>query len=187
MHPSGCSACESNVEALNSMIPSWAAGKTSTASPSMWSTSGPRCRRRATFQIPNTRATGFTRTRPATADGRRLVRGTRRQEHPVSRSDRTRVKKRPQRHQQVPDRNPVQENRVTTTTHDVRRRPGGRLRLRCRCAFRCCWMLGLGLNRWRQRWLDCDRRDRRFRWHDGERRGGTTSTGGDGAIPAGPD
>lgn len=33
MHPSGCSACESNVEALNSMIPSWAAGKTSTASP----------------------------------------------------------------------------------------------------------------------------------------------------------
>jgi len=33
MHPSGCSACESNVEGLNSMIPSWAAGKTSTASP----------------------------------------------------------------------------------------------------------------------------------------------------------
>jgi mannan endo-1,4-beta-mannosidase len=33
MHPSGCSACESNVEALNSMIPSWAAGETSTASP----------------------------------------------------------------------------------------------------------------------------------------------------------
>jgi lysophospholipase L1-like esterase len=33
MHPSGCSACESNVEGLNSMIPSWAASKTSTASP----------------------------------------------------------------------------------------------------------------------------------------------------------
>lgn len=33
MHPSGCAACESNVEALNSMIPSWAGGKTSTASP----------------------------------------------------------------------------------------------------------------------------------------------------------
>lgn len=33
MHPSGCSACESNVESLNSMIPSWAAGKTSAASP----------------------------------------------------------------------------------------------------------------------------------------------------------
>jgi len=33
MHPSGCSACESNVEGLNSMIPSWAAGKTSAASP----------------------------------------------------------------------------------------------------------------------------------------------------------
>ncbi len=33
MHPSGCSDCETNVEGLNSMIPSWAAGKTSTASP----------------------------------------------------------------------------------------------------------------------------------------------------------
>jgi lysophospholipase L1-like esterase len=33
LHPSGCSACESNVEALNAMIPSWAAGKTAAASP----------------------------------------------------------------------------------------------------------------------------------------------------------
>ena len=33
LRPNGCSACESNVEALNSMIPSWAAGKTSTVSP----------------------------------------------------------------------------------------------------------------------------------------------------------
>jgi len=33
LHPSGCSSCEANVEALNSMIPSWAASKTTTASP----------------------------------------------------------------------------------------------------------------------------------------------------------
>ena len=33
MHPSGCAACESNVEGLNSMIPSWATGKASAASP----------------------------------------------------------------------------------------------------------------------------------------------------------
>jgi lysophospholipase L1-like esterase len=33
LRPSGCAACESNVEDLNAMIPSWAAGKTSTVSP----------------------------------------------------------------------------------------------------------------------------------------------------------
>ncbi len=33
MHPSGCSDCETNVEGLNSMIPAWAASKTSAASP----------------------------------------------------------------------------------------------------------------------------------------------------------
>jgi lysophospholipase L1-like esterase len=33
LHPSGCTACESNVETLNAMIPSWAAGKTSASSP----------------------------------------------------------------------------------------------------------------------------------------------------------
>jgi lysophospholipase L1-like esterase len=33
LHPSGCTACETNVESLNAMIPSWAAGKSTAASP----------------------------------------------------------------------------------------------------------------------------------------------------------
>lgn len=33
LHPSGCATCEANVEALNAQIPSWASGKTTTASP----------------------------------------------------------------------------------------------------------------------------------------------------------
>jgi lysophospholipase L1-like esterase len=33
LNPAGCSACESNVEALNGQIPAWAVGKSSTASP----------------------------------------------------------------------------------------------------------------------------------------------------------
>jgi len=33
MHPSGCTACESGVEALNAQIPSWASSKTSAGSP----------------------------------------------------------------------------------------------------------------------------------------------------------
>jgi lysophospholipase L1-like esterase len=33
LNPSGCTACESNVEALNRQIPTWATGKASAASP----------------------------------------------------------------------------------------------------------------------------------------------------------
>jgi lysophospholipase L1-like esterase len=33
LHPSGCTSCESNVEALNAQIPSWAAGKATAVSP----------------------------------------------------------------------------------------------------------------------------------------------------------
>jgi lysophospholipase L1-like esterase len=33
LNPSGCTSCEANVEALNAQIPTWASGKSTTASP----------------------------------------------------------------------------------------------------------------------------------------------------------